>query len=128
MVFDMHHELPDMLVPPTIIPRQWQRVPVCIPVFIRGTDDSGEEFFEFAAIVNLSAGGALLALRRYIPDHIPLTLEIPGFPLGDVVEKLGGTTRFQARTVHRSTCDGYHVVGVQFPSPLLPPGELPPPS
>ncbi len=46
--------------------RGWDRLPISIPFFVRGTSASGEEFLEFATALNLSAGGLLLATRRYL--------------------------------------------------------------
>src|ERR1022692_1621808 len=41
--------------------RDWDRLPISIPFFVRGSDADGEEFLEFATALNLSAGGLLLA-------------------------------------------------------------------
>jgi len=46
--------------------RGWDRLPISIPFFIRGTKSNGEAFLEFATALNLSAGGLLLASRRYL--------------------------------------------------------------
>ena len=57
--------------------RGWERLPISIPFFVRGTTASGEEFLEFATALNLSAGGVLLAARRYMEPGTQLSLEIP---------------------------------------------------
>ena len=57
--------------------RGWERLPISIPFFVRGTAASGEEFLEFATALNLSAGGVLLAARRYMDPGTKLSLEIP---------------------------------------------------
>ncbi len=57
--------------------RGWERLPISIPFFVRGTTASGEEFLEFATALNLSAGGVLLATRRYLEPGTQLSLEIP---------------------------------------------------
>ena len=36
--------------------RGWDRLPISIPFFVRGTNAAGEEFLEFATALNLSAG------------------------------------------------------------------------
>ncbi len=98
--------------------RQAPRLAVYIPVFVTGSDAEGGDFFEFAAIVNLSAGGALLATRRFIPEDVELKFEIPQFPLGEIAEKMGSLRQFSGRTVRRSTCEDHHLLGVAFTAPL----------
>ena len=57
--------------------RKWDRLPISIPFFMRGNKENGEEFLEFATALNLSAGGALLASRRYLDPGTSIRLEIP---------------------------------------------------
>ena len=61
--------------------RRWQRLPLGVPVFARGVDDHDREFLEFTSTLNLSAGGALLAMRRPIAPSAEVLLEIPAAPL-----------------------------------------------
>src|SRR5689334_15926444 len=61
--------------------RKHQRLPLSIPVFIRGIDEGGKEFLEFATALNISAGGVLLATRRSLPKSSAVSLEIPVAPL-----------------------------------------------
>ena len=61
--------------------RGWERLPISIPFFVRGTSASGEEFLEFATALNLSAGGVLFGYkRRYIDPGTQISLEIPVAP------------------------------------------------
>ena len=61
--------------------RKFQRLPLSIPVFVRGIDEAGKEFLEFATALNISAGGVLLATRRSLPKSASVALEIPVAPL-----------------------------------------------
>lgn len=61
--------------------RQSERLPLAIPVFARGVDAQGKEFLEFTTTLNISAGGALLVMRRYLPIGSKVFLEIPAAPL-----------------------------------------------
>ena len=61
--------------------RQWMRIPLTIPLFVRGTDEQGKAFLEFTCALNFSAGGALLALRQHLSRHAQVSLEIPSAPL-----------------------------------------------
>src|SRR6202162_6752833 len=61
--------------------RRWTRLPLAIPVFVRSRDEKGKEFLEFATALNVSAGGALVAVRRSLPKAAQVLLEIPSAPL-----------------------------------------------
>jgi len=52
-------------------------LPLAIPVFVRSRDEKGKEFLEFATALNVSAGGALVAVRRSLPPTAQVLLEIP---------------------------------------------------
>ena len=54
---------------------------LAIPVFVRSRDDKGKEFLEFATALNIGGGGALIALRRALPQSARVLLEIPSAPL-----------------------------------------------
>ncbi len=98
--------------------RGWERLPISIPFFVRGIDGSGEEFLEFATALNLSAGGVLLATRRYIDAGTQLSLEIP-VALANKAQLPRSISTFQA-TVLRCTADRqYFLLGLQFREPLL---------
>src|SRR6516165_10932079 len=60
--------------------RKWARLPLAIPVFVRSRDEKGKEFLEFATSLNVSAGGALVAVRRSLPLSAQVSLEIPSAP------------------------------------------------
>ncbi len=99
--------------------RRWERLPVAVPVFVRGADKEGKEYLEFATALNLSAGGALVAMRRYFPASRELSLEFPAAPIAE--EKLlSGSARTLAaqlvRVVNSERCDLW---ALQFARPLL---------
>ena len=98
--------------------RGWDRLPISIPFFVRGTNAGGEEFLEFATALNLSAGGVLLAARRYLDPGTKISLEVP-VALINKAQLPHSTSRLQA-TVLRCTADRqYFLLGVQFDEPLL---------
>src|SRR5713101_5237186 len=49
---------------PTKERRHWARLSLAIPVFVRGINGQGREFLEFSTLLNESAGGVLLAMRK----------------------------------------------------------------
>ncbi len=98
--------------------RGWDRLPISIPFFVRGTTAAGEEFLEFATALNLSAGGVLLASRRYLDPGTEISLEIP-VALVNKAQLPRSVSMFQA-TILRCTADRqYFLLGVQFKEPLL---------
>jgi len=104
--------------------RQWPRLPLAIPVFVRSRDDKGKEFLEFATALNISASGALLAVRRSLPSSARILLEIPSAPLAATAKLPKASRTLRARSVRVTHAEGYHLVGLKFSRPLLePPGH-----
>src|ERR1700757_4142243 len=61
--------------------REWVRLPLAIPIFVRSRDQSGKDSLEFATALNISAGGALVAVHRALKPAAQVSLEIPSAPL-----------------------------------------------
>ena len=100
--------------------RGWDRLPISIPFFVRGKNSDGEEFLEFATALNLSAGGVLLATRRYLDPGTEISLEIPVALVNKA--QLPRSVSLLHATVLRCTADRqYFLLGVQFHEPLLSP-------
>lgn len=98
--------------------RGWDRLPISIPFFVRGSKADGEEFLEFATALNLSAGGLLLATRRYLEPGTQISLEIPVALLNKA--QLPRSVSLLHATVLRCSPDRqYFLVGLQFEEPLL---------
>jgi len=57
--------------------REYYRLPIRVPVFIKGIDRSGDEFFELTHTVNVSASGACLITRRDLAYSADLLVSIP---------------------------------------------------
>ena len=99
--------------------RKWPRLPLAIPVFVRSRDEKGKEFLEFATALNISAVGALVAVRRALPRSAQVLLEIPSAPLSAMPTLPKASRTLQARAVRVTHAEGYHLVGVKFAHPLL---------
>jgi c-di-GMP-binding flagellar brake protein YcgR len=99
--------------------RKWPRLPLAIPIFVRSRDEDDRELLEFATALNISAGGALVAVRRSLPLSAQVLLEIPSAPLvlGNSFPKASRILR--ARTVRVTHVDGYHLLGLKFSHPLV---------
>ncbi len=98
--------------------RKNERIPLAISVFVRGKDSEGKEFLEFATSLNISAGGALLASRRYLPELSTVSLEIPSAPLprSNLLPK--AVRRLKARILRVIAYDGHQLWAVKFNQPV----------
>ena len=103
--------------------RKHQRLPLSIPVFVRGVDQDGKEFLEFATALNISAGGILLATRRSLPRSSSLALEIPVAPLPPRSESPQSVRSLKAKLVRITHGERCHLVGLKFNKPLLDTGK-----
>jgi hypothetical protein len=101
--------------------RKWPRLPIAIPVFVRSRDEKGKEILEFATALNISAGGALVAVRRSLPLSTQVLLEIPSAPLAVANSLPKAARNLRARTLRVNHADGYHLVGLKFSRPLVGP-------
>lgn len=97
--------------------RHWPRLPLAIPVFVR-TRDKGRDLLEFATAVNVSAGGALVVVRRPLPLAARVLLEIPSPPSPALSSPPKASRVMRARTMRVTHADGYHLVGLKFLRPL----------
>ena len=97
--------------------RQSTRLTVPIPMFVRGTDQNGNPFVDFGTAINISAGGALLVLKRRLQAEAQVSLEIPvGLLPQTLATKL--VQQIQARTLRIEPAENSFVVGVQFMNKL----------
>jgi c-di-GMP-binding flagellar brake protein YcgR len=99
--------------------RRWQRLPIPVPMFIRGVDERGKGFLEFSTALNISAGGALLVSRRHLPSSSNVSLQIPTPPFPKQVSSQFLLRRLKARVVRIGIADGYHLSGLAFSRPLV---------
>src|SRR5271170_633831 len=98
--------------------RKWARLQLAIPVFIRTRDGNGKDSLEFATAINISAGGALVVVRRSLPMSTAVSLEIPSAPIG-LADGLKTSSRIMhAKTVWVRHLDDYHLLGLKFARPL----------
>jgi len=98
--------------------RKWPRLALAIPVFVRSRDEKGKEFLEFATALNVSAGGALVAVRRSLPLSAQVLLEIPSAPLAATTSLPKASRSLRAKAVRVTHAEGYNLVGLKFAHPL----------
>ena len=98
--------------------RQWDRLPLAIPLFVRSRDQTGKDFVEFATALNISASGALVALHRAVRLAAQVLLEIPSGPVAaSPVSK--SSRNLRAKVVRVTHAEGYYLLGLKFVQPLL---------
>jgi hypothetical protein len=98
--------------------RKWARLQLAIPVFVRTRDEKNSDLLEFATAINISAGGALIAVRRPLPKSTSISLEIPSAPVGPTDSVPGFSRLIRAKTVWVSHLNDYHLMGLKFARPL----------
>jgi hypothetical protein len=98
--------------------RKWARLQLAIPVFIRTRDGNGKDCLEFATAINISAGGALVVVRRSLPKSALVSLEIPSAPIGPADGLKTSSRIMQAKAVWVGHLDDYHLLGLKFARPL----------
>jgi hypothetical protein len=96
---------------------------LAIPVFVRSRDEKGKDFLEFATALNISASGALVAVRRSLPLSARILLEIPSAPLAATAKLPKASRSLRAKCVRVTHAEGYHLVGLKFSRPLLEPSH-----
>jgi hypothetical protein len=98
--------------------RKFERLPLAIPVFVRGLDPSGQEFIEFATALDISCGGALLAIQRHLPPGSRIMLEIPSVPNIHQPTPSPKKQQLSARLVRVTNGDHCKLLGLKFSRPL----------
>jgi len=89
-------------------------ITLAIPIFVRSRDEKGKDFLEFATAMNVSAGGALVAVRRSLPHSTQVSLEIPTAPFLTAKGQPQGSRNMRARAVRVEHADGYQLVGLRL--------------
>src|SRR3989442_2378733 len=98
---------------------RWARLPLAIPVFVRWINAQGREFLEFSTLLNASAGGALLVIRKPLRRWSRVSLEIPAAPLLKNVKRRRTKRMLQARVIRITYGEGWNLCGLQFARPLM---------
>ncbi len=99
--------------------RRWERLPLAIPVFVRGLDPNGKQFIEFATALDISVGGALLAIQRHLPKGSRILLELPATPGPHAKITREVKQIVTARLVRVTDGDHCQLFGLKFQRPLL---------
>jgi hypothetical protein len=98
--------------------REWDRLPISIPFFVRGSKSTGEAIVEFATALDVSAGGVLLATKRYLEPNTLITLEVP-IALAHKAHLPYSTSLLHATVLRCTPERQYFLLGLQFEQPLI---------
>src|SRR5215471_2959818 len=99
--------------------RRWVRLPLAIPVFVRGVNGQGKEYVELGTLLNESAGGALLVIRRALRRRSRISLEMPSAPALRNVKFRHTKRMLRARVVRITPVNSWNLCGLQFVRPLM---------
>lgn len=94
--------------------RKWPRLPLAVPLFVRGKGEQDKDILEFASAVNVCAGGALVAARRSLPLFSQVSVEIPTAPFASSPAFPEAVRLLPAQIVRLTYAEGYHLMGLKF--------------
>jgi hypothetical protein len=98
--------------------RKWSRLPLAIPLFVRGKNEQNKEILEFASAINVCAGGALVAIRRSLPLFTQVSVEIPTAPVASLHTFPNTVRLLPAQIVRLTHAEGHHLMGLKFATPI----------
>jgi len=96
--------------------RRWQRLPLRIPIFVEPGVTRGTATMEFAAALDIGAGGALLHTQTFYPLNSTLILRIP---LSPAIGQEHREQRMRARVLRLEVQKNGFRVAVEFAKPLI---------
>ncbi len=99
--------------------RRYPRIPLAIPLFLRGIDKAGKPFLDFTLALNLGAGGALFWSRRTFPLATKLSLEIPTPPVPGLPLPMQSKRAFQGRVIRGISEESLNLYAIRFARPLV---------
>ncbi len=97
--------------------RKYPRLPIAFPIFVHAIERDGRSFLEFATVLNVSAGGALLAVRK-VPRARHVSLEIPVLP-ALAADMPKAHRQIKASVVRSESREHMTLLGLQFHRPLV---------
>ncbi len=101
---------------PALERRRERRVPVHLPIVVRGTDRTGLAFEERTSSENLCRGGAAFASRHPLDLGSRVEIHIPVLPTS-ASEDTEFSTHGRIVHVARGASDHESIVGVEFTGP-----------
>ena len=94
--------------------RRSERLPLQVPIFVRGLDIYGDEFLDLTKTVNISAVGACLASPRALRPNQLLSLRIPAPSPSSAGLVPEASPAIGARVLREQPVGDIHLVAVEF--------------
>jgi c-di-GMP-binding flagellar brake protein YcgR len=101
--------------------RRWNRLQLPVPVFISSEDSRGKPFTELTVAVNISGGGALVAVHEVVSSESKVRIEVPCPPIPEL--PLLEPRTLEALIVRSELTKSCQLLGLQFVQPISPPQE-----
>jgi len=98
--------------------RRSQRLPLQVPIFVRGLDEYGDEFLDLTKTLNISAVGACLASPRALRLNQLLFLRIPAPSPSSSGLVSEASPAISARVLREHPVGDIHLGAVEFVKPL----------
>ena len=98
--------------------RRSPRLPLQVPVFVRGTDASGTEFIELTKTLNISAFGACITSQHILRPNQTVQLTIPAPAPTSPSLVPSETPPIVARVLRQETAGETRLFGLEFLHPL----------
>jgi PilZ domain len=94
--------------------RGYPRIRLQIPLFIRGSDESGVEFLELAKTLDISSKGARIVCPHPLRQGELISLTIPAPIPSSPISSDSGTPPIHARVQRVESTGGMEVAAVEF--------------
>lgn len=99
--------------------RKWERIPLPVPLFVRGKDSNGEVFSDLTVAQNVGGGGLVFASDRSLAPSAKLTLQVPSVPWLSKLRYIGNRRRLRGRIVRVTCKKDTNLYAFQFSRPLI---------
>jgi hypothetical protein len=99
--------------------RGWDRIPLAVPLFIRGKDSDGEKFSDLTVARDIGGGGLVFASHRSLRRLARLTLQVPSAPWLTKVRGTRGAQVLKGRIVRVVPTESFNFYALQFTHPLV---------
>jgi len=98
--------------------REWPRIKMAFPIFVRVSPAKKPPFVELAIALNVSAGGLLLATTRKVPEGSKISLEVPRLASLRLPSSLGTDYTLRGRLLRIRPSDSHYLNAIAFTHPL----------
>lgn len=99
--------------------RKWERIPLPVPIFVRGKDSNGEVFLDLTVAQNIGGGGLVFASNRSLPRSARLTLQIPSVPWLRKLSCAGNVRPLKGHVIRITCTKDIKLYAFQFNRPLI---------